>query len=170
MTGHSLIKFLLKNLQKTQLLSESWVPGLDSHWHTPHFWEQSDGTFWAIAMKNLHKPSKTTLLPKTALWILDDFCDWPFLKRKPFSVNPGVPQIFGNDQMAHSGRLRRKMPKNLALLTKTGFRIAFANSFFKSLLKTFPKTILSVNPGVPRIFGTFDKNRIQDCGCQSFFV
>ena len=129
-TGHSLIKFLLKNLQKRHFLSRSGIPGLDSYgsygptlnfgndqmahsgllpwttcknhtfaairfsdvrfwwlailclnffWKkfkrhflsrsgipgldgygsygpTPQFWERSDGTFWAIAMKNMQKP------------------------------------------------------------------------------------------------------------------
>ena len=100
------------------------------------------------------------------------------------------PANFGNNQMAHSGRLQRKMPKNLTLLTKTGFRIVFVNhSFFKLLLKTFRKTIFFCESWTPTNFweqsdgtfwtiatkiaqksSTFDKNWIQDCVCQSFFL
>ena len=42
-----------------QFLSRSRIPGLDSYGSygpTPQFWERSDGTFWAIAMKNMQKP------------------------------------------------------------------------------------------------------------------
>ena len=72
-----------------------------------NFWEQSDGTFWAIAMRNAQKIQHLWRKPDSGLWlpmVLCLNCFWNPFKKNVFSVNPGVPQIFGNNQMAHSGR------------------------------------------------------------------
>ena len=73
---HSLIKFLLKNLQKRHFLYRSWIPpGLDSYGSygpAPQFWERSDGTFCDEKC-----PKTTCTFDKN--WIPYCGCQWFFL-------------------------------------------------------------------------------------------
>ena len=63
------------------------------------------------------------------------------------------PANFGNNQMAHSGRLQRKMHKNFTLLTKTGFRIVVANHSFLKLPMNLAKNAFFCESWSPANFG-----------------
>ena len=130
----------LKTLRKTNFFCEPWSPASFGN----NQMAISDN-FWTIATKNAQKPHT---FDKSWIQVLKTF------RKTIFFCEFWGPPNFGNNQMAHSGRLQRKMPKNLTLLTKTGFRIVFVNhSYFKLLLNTFRKIIFLCESWSSAIFG-----------------